>query len=141
MLLFNWSKFGTGIYEFILGCAALETTVYTVWGTNSFGCEDIDSVTVYVDEIHIIPVDAPKVFSPNNGDLINNEWVINNIDLFESCPIRIFNRRGQTVYEASQYNSDWDGTLNGKDLPEGAYYYVLSCSPSEVHTGSIAILR
>lgn len=119
----------------------LESTVYTVLGSNSFGCEDADSVTVYVDEIMIIPVDAPKVFSPNNGDLINNEWEIVNIDVFESCPIRIFNRRGQTVYEASQYNNDWDGTLNGQDLPEGGYYYVLSCSPSEVHTGSIAIIR
>jgi gliding motility-associated-like protein len=119
----------------------LETTVYMVSGTNSYGCEDKDSVTVYVDVKIAIPVDAAKVFSPNNGDMINNEWEIVNIDVFESCPIRIVNRRGQTVYEASQYNNDWDGTLNGKDLPEGAYYYVLSCGASDVHTGSIAIIR
>lgn len=119
----------------------LETTVYTVSGTNSYGCEDSDSLTVYVDEKITIPVDAPKVFTPNNGDDINNLWVIANIDVFESCPIRIFNRRGQTVYEASQYNNDWDGIFNGKDLPEGAYYYILSCSPTDVHTGSIAIIR
>lgn len=119
----------------------LETTVYTVSGTNSFACEDSDSVTVYVDEKIAIPVDAPKAFSPNNGDDINNEWVIVNIDVFESCPIRIFNRQGQTVYEASQYNNDWDGIFNGNDLPEGAYYYILSCSSNEVHTGSIAIIR
>ena len=76
-----------------------------------------------------------------NGDDINNEWKIVNIDVFESCPIRIFNRRGQTVYEGSRYNNDWDGTLNGSDLPEGAYYYILSCSSSEVHTGSITLIR
>lgn len=119
----------------------LETTDYTVTGTNSFGCEGWGEVTVYVDEKITIAVDAPKAFSPNNGDAINNEWKIVNIDVFESCPIRIFNRRGQTVYEASRYNNDWDGTLNGSNLPEGAYYYILTCSSSEVHTGSIAIIR
>ena len=119
----------------------LITTEYSVLGSNNFGCEDSASVTVYVDELIAIPVDAPKAFSPNNGDDINNEWKIVNIDVFESCPIRIFNRRGQTVYEGSRYNNDWDGTLNGGDLPEGAYYYILSCSSSEVHTGSITLIR
>lgn len=120
----------------------LLTTVYSVIGSNSYGCEDMDSVTIYVDEKITIPVDAPKAFSPNNGDAINNEWIIVNIDVYESCPISIFNRRGQTVYEASQYNNDWDGVFNGQDLPEGAYYYVLSCSSGEdVYTGSIAIIR
>ena len=102
---------------------------------------DTAQVTVYVDELVPINVDAPKAFSPNNGDGINNEWRIVNIDVFESCPIRIFNRRGQTVYEAQKYNNDWDGTLNGSDLPEGAYYYILTCSSTEVHTGSVTIIR
>ena len=118
----------------------LVTTEYTVTGTNIYGCEDSDMLTVFVDEVVKIPVDAPKAFTPN-GDLQNDEWKIANVNVYESCPIRIFNRRGQNVYEASQYNNDWDGTLNGQELPEGAYYYIITCSSSEVHTGSITLLR
>lgn len=118
----------------------LITTEYTVIGTNSFGCEDSDMVTVYVDEKVTISVDAPKAFTPN-GDGKNDVWVIKNIDVYESCPIRIFNRRGQNVYEAAQYNNDWDAIFNGVELPEGAYYYILTCGSSEVHTGSITLIR
>jgi gliding motility-associated-like protein len=118
----------------------LVTTDYTVLGWNSAGCEKSEMVTVYVDEKISIPVDAPKAFTPN-GDGMNDIWVIKNIDVYESCPIRIFNRRGQNVYEAATYNNDWDGILNGKELPEGAYYYILSCGASEVHTGNITLLR
>ncbi len=118
----------------------IETTEYTVVGSNSYGCSDSAMVTVYVDEKITIAIDAPKTFTPN-GDGINDIWVINNIDVYESCPIQIFNRRGQHVYDANQYNNDWDGILNGKELPEGAYYYIMTCGSSEVHTGNITLLR
>jgi len=118
----------------------LLTTDYKVVGSNSYGCLDSAFVTVYVDEKVAIPVDAPRAFTPN-GDGQNDIWIINNLDVYESCPIRIFNRRGQNVYESSQYNNDWDGFMNGQELPEGAYYYILTCSPSEVHTGDITLIR
>ena len=118
----------------------LQTTEYTVIGSNSFGCSDSAFVTVYVDEKVLIAVEAPQTFTPN-GDGINDVWIINNIDVYESCPIQIFNRRGQHVYDATQYNNDWDGVFNGKELPEGAYYYILSCGSSEVHTGNITLFR
>jgi gliding motility-associated-like protein len=118
----------------------LETTEYTVYGSNSFGCLDSATVKVYVDEKITINVDAPRAFTPN-GDGKNDLWIIKNIDVYESCPIRIFNRKGQNVFESSQYNNDWDGNMNGKELPEGAYYYILSCGPSEVHTGDITLIR
>jgi gliding motility-associated-like protein len=118
----------------------LETTDYKVYGSNSFGCLDSAFVTVYVDEKVAIAVDAPRSFTPN-GDGQNDFWIINNIDVYESCPIRIFNRNGQNVYESSQYNNDWDGYMNGQELPEGAYYFILTCGSSEVHTGDITLIR
>jgi len=42
---------------------------------------------------------------------------------------------------SSKYNNDWNGTLKGSDLPEGAYYYILTYSSNEVHTGGLAIIR
>jgi gliding motility-associated-like protein len=118
----------------------LETTEYTVVGSNMYGCTDSATVKVYVDEKIVIKVDAPRSFTPN-GDGRNDVWIIRNIDIYESCPITIFNRRGQNVYEASQYNNDWDGIFNGTELPEGAYYFVMTCGPGEVHTGDITLIR
>ena len=109
-------------------------------GSNSSGCIDSAKVIVYVDEKVTIPVEAPQTFSPN-GDGKNDLWIISNIDVFESCPIKIFNRRGQSVYEKGQYNNDWDGIYQGIELPEGAYYYIITCGPNEVHTGNIALIR
>ncbi|NJN27200.1 MAG: T9SS type B sorting domain-containing protein [Cyclobacteriaceae bacterium] len=118
----------------------VETTEFNVIGSNAFGCADTATVKVFVDEKVTITVDAPKTFTPN-GDGINDVWIIKNLDVYQSCPIQIFNRRGQHVYDANEYHNDWDGFFNGKELPEGAYYYILSCGASEVHTGDITLLR
>ena len=66
---------------------------------------------------------------------------IRNIEKFESCPVKIFNRRGQNVYEAKEYKNDWNGIYNGQELPEGAYYYIITCSPDQVYSGDITLLR
>jgi gliding motility-associated-like protein len=89
-----------------------------------------------------IQIDAPVAFSPN-GDSFNNVWEFdqNNLELIRGCPIKIMNRYGQTVYEANEYANDWDGTYNGKNVPEGAYYYIITCTNNEVHTGSVTLAR
>ena len=57
-------------------------------------------------------------FSPN-GDGVNDFLVIRDIATFPGNSIRIFNRYGQQVYEASEMTNDqvWDGTNNGKQVP------------------------
>ena len=40
----------------------------------------------------------------------------------------IFNRWGQVVFMATDYQNDWDGIdLSGAPLPSGAYFYVFKC--------------
>ena len=117
-----------------------KTTTYTVTGTNEYGCSGQDQVTVFLEGSSGIAVDAMTVFTPNS-DGRNDQWEIKNIDVFKACPIRIMNRRGQTVYESSEYHNDWDGTMNGNEVPEGAYYFILSCTNNEVHTGSFTLVR
>ena len=41
--------------------------------------------------------------------------------------IKIFNRYGSLVFEGEQLSDEviWDGTRNGKEVPEGTYFYVL----------------
>ncbi len=78
-------------------------------------------------------------FSPN-GDGVNDTWIIGGIESFPNHEIKLFNRWGNEVFSAINYQNDWNGVSNGKRvlggsgdrLPTGAYYYVIETGTSEV---------
>ena len=39
--------------------------------------------------------------------------------------IEVYNTTGQLIFRSIGYNNPWDGTMNGKQLPVGTYYYVV----------------
>jgi gliding motility-associated-like protein len=112
------------------------TTTYTVTGTNAFNCKASDEITVIVDESEQISVDADKLLIAGSGP-----WIIRNIEDFEGCTINIVDRNGRSVYQASSYQNNWDGTMNGNPLPSGTYYYLIKCASQEVSTGFITLVR
>ena len=120
-----------------------ETTTYTVTGANEFGCLSMASLTVEVlqnDSIKLDPIDA---FTPN-GDGVNETFLIRGLENFPNSKLIVFNRWGSEVYEAINYQNDWDGTYNGKPLPEGSYLFVISItrgSKVETQKGVITIIR
>ncbi|MBU2947619.1 gliding motility-associated C-terminal domain-containing protein [Zobellia uliginosa] len=75
-------------------------------------------------------------FSPNN-DGTNDVLRINK--QFESTPIdlvydiKIFNRYGKVVFEGDQMTDDviWDGMWEGKQSPDGTYFYILNITLQE----------
>jgi gliding motility-associated-like protein len=90
-------------------------------------------------------MDIRAVISPD-GDGSNEEFLINCIQEFPGNKITIYNRWGQLVYQAENYNNDWKGTTqSGEPLPEGAYFYVLAYKNSDGKDiqakGSITLLR
>lgn len=120
------------------------TTVYTVLGTDANGCAGMDSVEVAVKGDLIINKLGPSKFiSPDNGDAINNVWIVERILDYPQCSVTIYDDKGVKVYEAKPYNNDWDGTYRGKQLPDGVYYYVIRCDGEEgtPKAGSITVLR
>lgn len=86
-------------------------------------------------------IHSPNTFTPN-GDGINDTWVIRGIENYPGASVQIFNRYGLKVFESQKYQSPFDGTINGKPLPVGTYYYIINltenCKPV---SGSITILR
>ena len=74
----------------------------------------------FVDDI-LIPA---EVFSPN-GDGINDGWRIVNTDLFPNCEVWIYTRTGELVYNKKRYRNEWEGVLNGVNLPEASYIYMI----------------
>ena len=66
----------------------------------------------------------PDVFTPN-GDLVNDTFEIDGLERFPENELVVVNRWGSQVYAATDYDSTWNGQWDGKDLPEGTYFYVL----------------
>ena len=67
----------------------------------------------------------PKFFTPN-GDNINDFWQF--IQPIEGetivlVSIEIYDRYGKLLRQIDQNSQGWDGTLNGRPLPAGGYWF------------------
>jgi gliding motility-associated-like protein len=82
----------------------------------------------------------PTAFSPN-GDGQNEIWEVPGSESFANCTITIFHKQGGKVFEQLGYSTKWDGTFNGKQLPKGTYFYVLSCPDKKPETGHVMLVR
>ncbi len=62
-----------------------------------------------------------------NGDGKNDVWLIPGIEQYPNNVVQIFNRWGNLVYEQKGYtnNDPWTGQWNGKELPDGTYFYLI----------------
>lgn len=99
----------------------LQNTTIIVTATDANGCTKTDTIELRFDTS---PIDGPNFITPN-GDGANDVLEFENLDRFTYRKLIIFNRWGQIVRTFEGYNNDWDGTLDGRPLPDGAYYYVL----------------
>jgi len=119
----------------------LRTTTYMVTAEDANGCQNFAEVTISVGQG--INVSPKPLFSPNN-DGQNDLWVIENIERYPDCTVIIVNRQGNVLYERrSYYGNEWDGTLSGNPVIEGAYYFVIRCEGSSKNaaSGSITLIR
>lgn len=89
----------------------------------------------------LTPLVVPNTFTPN-GDGINDTWDLRALLAYPGCLVQVFNRYGALVYQSVGYTSGWDGTLNGKQLPVGTYYYIIDLKNGKrAFSGSITIIR
>ncbi len=115
--------------------APTSSTWYTITLTDNNGCTSNDSVFVHVT----VPV--PSAFTPNE-DGVNDFFVIEKLENLPSNSLVVYNRIGNVVFEASPYQNDWDGTAqNGKNLPDGMYYYLLDLGEESPYSGYILLKR
>ena len=112
-----------------------ETTTYTVMVTSFSGCVVTADVRVVIREEIVIP----NAFSPN-GDGINDTWTIPSLEGYPGVLLQVFDRWGTNVYEKMDYYNEWNGTYNGKQLPKGAYLYVVTLPDGRKLTGSVNII-
>ncbi|MFT5779572.1 MAG: gliding motility-associated-like protein [Crocinitomicaceae bacterium] len=75
---------------------------------------------------HQCPLQVPNVITMN-GDDINDEFIIHNLEDFDNVHLQIFNRWGNLVFEDLSYQNDWRGyDISGNPLVDGVYTYVVT---------------
>ena len=84
---------------------------------------------------------VPNVITPN-GDGANDCFApIGYEDSPECFDVQIFNRWGQELFHGQGSKSCWTGDdMNGQQVPDGVYYYVLTVDRTEYH-GNVQLLR
>lgn len=111
--------------------------VYKITVVQNNGCKAFDTVLVKVLKKLIIP----NVFSPN-GDGINDVWQIPYLNTYQNAKLFLFNRDGKIVYQTIGYYKPFDGSKNGKPLPDGSYFYIIETGNGRnPYSGVVTILR
>ncbi|WP_338762633.1 gliding motility-associated C-terminal domain-containing protein [Bernardetia sp. ABR2-2B] len=116
------------------------STMYTVRAENIYGCFTYDSVFVTV--IGTPKVRTVDVITPD-GNGLNDQLYIEEIERYPDNELVIINRWGQEVYRKKGYNNDWEGANEtGGILPAGTYFYIIKFeSVKTILKGSFEIIR
>ncbi|HBF88415.1 MAG TPA: hypothetical protein DDX39_07195 [Bacteroidales bacterium] len=121
------------------------TTSYVVTILDEKGCENKDTVIIYVDDF---ACEEPYVFVPNaftpdedgNNDIL---YVYGNV--IKDFYFAVYDRWGEKVFETSQLNVGWDGTYKGKEMDPAVYVYYLkaTCINDEeyIKKGNVTLIR
>lgn len=88
-----------------------------------------------------------KLVTPD-GDGINDEWILGNIDKFKENRVTVFDRWGSVIFSASGYNNQgviWKGfNSTGGAVPTGTYFYTITVRYREDYVeqkGFIEVVR
>jgi gliding motility-associated-like protein len=125
---FNWSP-GTYLVSPLAPAAEIQSIqrsiTYTLRVENAGGCTALDSIQISV----VNRIFAPDAFTPN-GDGQNDRWGLVNLEAYPKAEVTIFNRWGAVIFHGVGSNQEtFDGRLNGNDVPDGVYTYVIHPDP------------
>ncbi|NJN33667.1 MAG: T9SS type B sorting domain-containing protein [Saprospiraceae bacterium] len=113
---------------------------YRLAAFNDSGISDFSNEVSAVTQ-KLIKVKASNQVTPN-GDGINDTWEIETIGEVGQYYVKVFSKAGQVVYESTNYQGDWNGSLQGQSLPNGVYYYTLTFADGQKPLkGYISIIR
>ncbi|WP_234416251.1 gliding motility-associated C-terminal domain-containing protein [Flagellimonas amoyensis] len=128
---------GTATDDFVtVTWDSLQGTSITVGYDDPANCNPVDTFQLDVAVVECVLGEefclrVYNEFSPNN-DGFNDFFEIECIQDYANS-IQVFNRNGNKVFEASDYQNNWDGIANvngvlnkGEHLPSGTYYYVIN---------------
>jgi gliding motility-associated-like protein len=92
----------------------------TQYATNSDGCFDSTSQFLWLKPE--LAWWVPTAFTPNR-DTKNETWGPVALYGTLSYHMQLFNRWGELIWDNKNPNAGWDGTFNGKPVPDGVYVW------------------
>ena len=99
-----------------------------------------NEVGVVLTDVNVPCLHIPNVFTPN-GDGINDNWLIENIEMFPDAEVKVFNRWGQLLFTSKGYAEPWDGSYRGHFVPAGTYIYIVDLfNDEDTYNGMVTIL-
>ncbi len=85
-------------------------------------------------------LDYPTFFTPN-GDGVNDDWRIENLNAYPQAVLFIFDRYGKLLKQLESNLMIWDGTFNGAPLPASDYWFRLILNDNQVVNGHFSLKR
>ena len=116
-------------------------TQYVLHVIDANGCRNTDTTIVFVDgDLYL-----PNAFTPN-GDGRNDLFMAlgSEINTFE---LTVFDRWGQVVFQTTDIEKGWDGTVDGKQAKTDVYVwvvkfsYLISPQVTDKKIGHVTLLR
>lgn len=68
---------------------------------------------------------VPNNFLSPNGDGENDVWIVDQLTEFPDNEVFVYDHAGRVVFNAKNYQNNWNGKVNGQVLAEDSYYFVI----------------
>ncbi|MDR2234841.1 MAG: gliding motility-associated C-terminal domain-containing protein [Chryseobacterium sp.] len=87
--------------------------------------------------ISVVVPNLINVITPN-GDNVNDAIDYSALANKQNLVFTVYNRYGNKIHEANKFNGyQWDGTLTGKKVPTGTYWYSISWNENDKNSTPI----
>lgn len=141
----NINSLGQGDYEFALDDEFLNYQDQPFFNNVTSGIHTIyirDKKGCGTSSIDVSLIGYPKYFTPN-GDGINDFWQIKGVnDQFQTnSDIFIYDRYGKLLKQLATTSNGWDGTMNGRLLPNDDYWFRVYLQDGRVMNGHFTLKR
>ena len=113
------------------------TTTYAATLTDTLGCTNTQSITVYVI-FENVEMKIPDAFSPN-GDGLNDVFKVVNASDFNSIELKIYNRWGDLLHKGTNGAHGWDGNYKLKAQDIDSYIYYINATTLNGEKFSISV--
>lgn len=102
--------------------------------------KDLKGCGITTSDVSILG--AMKFFTPN-GDGVNDTWRIQGTtnSINRNSLVNIFDRYGKLLVQFKAFDKGWDGTYNGKAMPENDYWYQIILTNGKVVKGNFSLIR
>ena len=118
----------------------VDSVQVTLQSCNRLNCCDDTTVSFPVE---VTTVWFANAFTPDRDE--NNRFGMETSLTLLSYELFIYNRNGQLVWHSTDLNEKWDGTADGRALPQGSYAYFCrySYNTDTYHTcqGMVTLIR